>query len=78
MKAATEPAACAAIPLRFPAWPIGGLAGTSFKHEHLPAIQAQASQDGFFAQTLWSLDKSGNIAKGDQNWPRVPKLLPSR
>jgi hypothetical protein len=24
------------------------LAGTSFKHEHLPAIQAQASQDGFF------------------------------
>ena len=34
--------------------------------------------NGFFAQTLWSLDKSGNIAKGDQNWPRVPKLLPSR
>ena len=30
--------------------------------------------NGFFAQKLWSLDKSGNIAKGDQNWPRVPKL----
>jgi YHS domain-containing protein len=30
--------------------------------------------NGFFAQTLWSLDKSGNIAKGDQNWPLVPKL----
>ena len=30
--------------------------------------------NGFLAQTLWSLDKSGNIAKGDQNWPLVPKL----
>jgi YHS domain-containing protein len=30
--------------------------------------------NGFFAQKLWSLDKSGNIAKGDQNWPLVPKL----
>ena len=30
--------------------------------------------NGFFAQSLWSLDKSGNIAKGDQNWPLVPKL----
>jgi YHS domain-containing protein len=30
--------------------------------------------NGFFAQTLWSLDKPGNIAKGDQNWPLVPKL----
>jgi hypothetical protein len=30
--------------------------------------------NGFLAQTLWSLDKSDNIAKGDQNWPLVPKL----
>src|SRR5467141_2388328 len=33
---------------RFPAYSVTGLAGTSFKHEHLPAIQAQASRDGFF------------------------------
>ena len=33
---------------RFPAYSLTGLAGTSFKHQHLPAIQAQASQDGFF------------------------------
>jgi uncharacterized protein (UPF0276 family) len=33
---------------RFPAYAVTGLAGTSFKHEHLPAILAQASQDGFF------------------------------
>jgi uncharacterized protein (UPF0276 family) len=48
MKAATEPAACAAIPLRFPAWPIGGFAGTSFKHEHLVAIRAEHKGRGFF------------------------------
>jgi YHS domain-containing protein len=30
--------------------------------------------NGFIAQTLWSLDKSGNIAQGDKNWPLVPKL----
>jgi YHS domain-containing protein len=30
--------------------------------------------NGFLAQTLWSLDKYANIAKGDQNWPLVPKL----
>jgi YHS domain-containing protein len=30
--------------------------------------------NGSLAQTLWSLDKSGNIARGDQNWPLVPKL----
>jgi YHS domain-containing protein len=29
--------------------------------------------NGFIAQTLWSLDKSGNIARGDRNWPSVPK-----
>lgn len=30
--------------------------------------------NGFFAQSLWSLDESGNIAAGDRNWPLVPKL----
>ena len=48
MKAATEPAACAAIPLRFPAWPIGGLAGTSFKHDHLVAIRSERTGRGVF------------------------------
>ncbi len=48
MNAATRPAACAAIPLRFPALPIGGLAGTSFKHQHLAEIRSQASGCGFF------------------------------
>jgi uncharacterized protein len=48
MKAATEPAAAAAIPLRFPALPIGGLAGTSFKHQHLAAIRAEGHARGFF------------------------------
>jgi uncharacterized protein len=41
-------AASAALALRFPAHPIDGLAGTSFKHEHLPAIIADGEQDGFF------------------------------
>jgi YHS domain-containing protein len=30
--------------------------------------------NNFLSQTLWFLDKSGYIAKGDQNWPRVSKL----
>ena len=30
--------------------------------------------NNFLSQTLWSLDKPGYIAKGDQNWPRVPKV----
>ena len=30
--------------------------------------------NNFFSQTLWSLDKSGNIARGDHNWPLVPKV----
>jgi uncharacterized protein (UPF0276 family) len=34
--------------LRLPAYAISGLAGTSFKHEHLPAILAEAKQGGFF------------------------------
>jgi len=37
-----------AMPLRFPAHPIAGLVGTSFKHEHLPAILAEGNQGGFF------------------------------
>ena len=48
MNAATEPAACAAIPLRFPVLPIGGLAGTSFKHQHLAEIRSQGRGRGFF------------------------------
>jgi uncharacterized protein (UPF0276 family) len=34
--------------LRFPAHSVAGLAGTSFKHQHLPAIEAQASRRAFF------------------------------
>src|SRR5271167_2959536 len=34
--------------LRFPAHSIAGLAGTSFKHEHLSAILADRPQDSFF------------------------------
>ncbi|HTO63485.1 MAG TPA: DUF692 domain-containing protein [Bradyrhizobium sp.] len=38
---------CAGMPLRFSPL-IGGFAGTSFKHEHLPAILAEGKQRGFF------------------------------
>jgi uncharacterized protein (UPF0276 family) len=48
MNAVIKPAPAAATPLRFPALPIGGLAGTSFKHEHLSAILAEGPQRGFF------------------------------
>jgi uncharacterized protein len=48
MNATAKFAASAAIPLRFPAPPIGGLAGTSFKHGHLSAILADGGQRGFF------------------------------
>ncbi|MFZ0205169.1 MAG: DUF692 domain-containing protein [Roseiarcus sp.] len=34
--------------LRLPAHPISGLAGTSFKHEHLSAILTEGRQEGFF------------------------------
>ena len=47
MNVGNQPTAAAAIPLRFP-HPIDGLAGTSFKHEHLPAILAEGPQRGFF------------------------------
>ena len=30
--------------------------------------------NNFISQTLWSFDKTGNIARGDHNWPLVPKL----
>jgi uncharacterized protein (UPF0276 family) len=48
MTAAIGLAACAAIPLRFPALPIGGVAGTSFKHQHLAAIRDEGKGRGFF------------------------------
>jgi hypothetical protein len=48
MNAATSTAASAATPFRFPALPIRGLAGTSFKHGHLSAILAEGQQRGFF------------------------------
>lgn len=48
MKLAVEPTAFVANPLRFPALPIGGLAGTSFKQEHLSAILDEGKQCGFF------------------------------
>ena len=48
MNATAKLAASAAIPRRFPALPIGALAGTSFKHEHLSAIVAEGAQRGFF------------------------------
>lgn len=47
MNAANEHTAATAMLLRFP-HPIDGLAGTSFKHEHLPAILAEGPQRRFF------------------------------
>ncbi|TYO66056.1 DUF692 domain-containing protein [Bradyrhizobium hipponense] len=44
---ATKTNASTAVPLRFPA-PIGGVAGTSFKPEHLAAILEAGRQRGFF------------------------------
>jgi uncharacterized protein (UPF0276 family) len=41
-------AASATHSLRFPAHPVAGLAGTSFKHEHLAAILADGKPKGFF------------------------------
>ena len=37
-----------AVSLRFPALPVIGLAGASFKQEHLSAILAEGGQRGFF------------------------------
>lgn len=47
MNIATGPVPSTPMPLRFP-MPIGGIAGTSFKHEHLAAILANGPQRGFF------------------------------
>jgi YHS domain-containing protein len=30
--------------------------------------------NNLISQTLWSFDKTSNIARGDHNWPLVPKL----
>src|SRR5579863_8312047 len=38
----------AATRLRLPAYSIAGLAGTSFKHQHLTAILSEARRSGFF------------------------------
>lgn len=47
MSTVTKSTGPAAVPLRF-ATPIGGVAGTSFKPEHLPAILAAGPRRGFF------------------------------
>lgn len=47
MNATIGPVPSTAMPLRFPI-PVGGVAGTSFKHEHLAAILANGPQRGFF------------------------------
>lgn len=47
MTTATGPVPSTPMPLRFP-MPIGGVAGTSFKHEHLTAILSDGPQSGFF------------------------------
>ena len=47
MDAAIRSNGSARAPLRFSPL-IGGFAGTSFKHEHLPAILAKGKQRGFF------------------------------
>lgn len=47
MSTVIKPVRPAALPLRF-ATPIGGVAGTSFKPEHLPAILEARPRRGFF------------------------------
>ncbi len=47
MSTVIRPTSPAAMPLRFAA-PIGGVAGTSFKPEHLPAILEAGPRRGFF------------------------------
>lgn len=43
-----QPNAISSRAQRFPAYPIAGLAGTSLKHEHLPAILDDTPRAGFF------------------------------
>ncbi|GLS37117.1 UPF0276 protein RB0508 [Mesorhizobium tianshanense] len=45
---AIHPASRMSKTSRFPAHPVAGLAGTSFKHEHLHAILGDDPKDGFF------------------------------
>ncbi|GLK73396.1 DUF692 domain-containing protein [Ancylobacter dichloromethanicus] len=48
MNATADITAAPAERPRFPAHPLAGLAGTSFKHEHLDAILADGTPKGFF------------------------------
>lgn len=48
MIAATIAAPADLRSLRFPPFAVAGLAGTSFKHQHLPSILADQPQRGFF------------------------------
>jgi YHS domain-containing protein len=32
--------------------------------------------NGYLAQTLWSVNKRGNIESADRNWPQYPKKAP--
>ncbi|MGK9164716.1 DUF692 domain-containing protein [Inquilinus limosus] len=45
---AARPGPLTSDAFRFPAYPAAGLAGTSLKHQHLPAILAEGRQTGFF------------------------------
>ncbi|RFB75597.1 MNIO family bufferin maturase [Methylovirgula sp. 4M-Z18] len=48
MNAKADVSVTSAYPRRFPVFAIAGQAGTSFKHEHLPAILADRKPRGFF------------------------------
>lgn len=48
MNATIKTAPAASMPLRFPAFGVNGIAGTSFKHEHLAAILGERTGRGFF------------------------------
>ena len=48
MNVTIKPALAASMPLRFPAFGVNGIAGTSFKHDHIAAILGEGKQLGFF------------------------------
>ena len=48
MNATIKTAPAASMPLRFPAFGVNGIAGTSFKHEHLAAILGEGTGRGVF------------------------------
>ena len=48
MNAVIAPKGAAARSVRFPAFPLGAVAGTGFKPEHLAAILAESERRGFF------------------------------